>query len=96
MNADELRALNPFPGLRSFAPDDADMFFGREEQIDELLRVVDTNAFVAVAGPSGCGKSSIVLAGLFKALTQRALADGGAAFRPVVLRPGGQPIARLA
>ena len=96
MNVDELRALNPFPGLRSFAPDEADMFFGRDEQIDALLRVVDANAFVAVAGPSGCGKSSIVLAGLFKALTQRALADGGAAFRPVVMRPGGRPIARLA
>ena len=96
MNVDELRALNPFPGLRSFSPDEADMFFGREEQVDDLLRAVDTNAFVAVAGSSGCGKSSIVLAGLFKALTQRALADGGAAFRSVVLQPGGQPIARLA
>ena len=96
MNAEQLRALNPFPGLRSFAPDEADLFFGRDEQIDALLRAVDANAFVAVAGPSGCGKSSIVLAGLFKALTQRALAAGGAAFRPVVMRPGGRPIARLA
>ena len=66
MNVDELRALNPFPGLRSFAPDEADLFFGRDEQIDALLRAVDANAFVAVAGPSGCGKSSIVLAGLLK------------------------------
>src|SRR5437764_600614 len=29
---------SPYPGLRPFRPDEADLFFGRDEQVDELLR----------------------------------------------------------
>ena len=30
--------FNPFPGLRPFEPEEDHIFFGREKQIDELLR----------------------------------------------------------
>ena len=32
-----LIAANPFPGLRAFKPGEADRFFGRQQQIDELV-----------------------------------------------------------
>ena len=31
------RAANPFPGLRPYESNESDLFFGRDEQIDELL-----------------------------------------------------------
>lgn len=96
MTVEELLALNPFPGLAAFAPDEADLFFGRSEQIAELMRRVDDVPFVAVAGASGCGKSSLVLAGLLQALDQRAAREGTPGWRRVILRPGRQPIAHLA
>lgn len=87
---------NPYPGLRSFRPDEADVFFGRERQIADLMRRLDEVPLVAVAGASGCGKSSLVLAGLLKALQQR-YADGDPVqWRSVVMRPGNDPIMQLA
>ncbi|HSN88088.1 MAG TPA: AAA family ATPase, partial [Thermoanaerobaculia bacterium] len=85
--------LNPFPGLRPFGADEAHLFFGREEHVDELLEKLRSNRFVAVVGSSGSGKSSLVLAGLFPALDGGAL---GAQWRIASLRPGRHPIANLA
>ncbi len=54
----------PYPGLRSFEPDDADLFFGRGRDIDAVLERLRPGRVVLVAGPSGCGKSSLILAGV--------------------------------
>jgi WD40 repeat protein len=93
---EELLALNPFPGLRAFAPDEAELFFGRREHVEDLRRRVEANPFVAVAGASGCGKSSLVLAGLLSALADRAASEDRPPWRPVMMRPGRQPIVHLA
>jgi ABC-type phosphate transport system ATPase subunit len=61
--ADKLVGSNPFPGLRAFATNEADRFFGRRRQIEELAAKLENVAFIAVAGASGCGKSSLVRAG---------------------------------
>ena len=58
----------PYPGLRPFRPDEADLFFGRDEQVDELLDRLGRGRFLAVVGESGCGKSSLILAGMIPAL----------------------------
>ena len=60
--------LNPFPGLRSFEADEDHLFFGREKQIDELLRRLRSTRFLSVVGTSGGGKSSLVRAGLVPSL----------------------------
>jgi len=94
--ADELIGLNPFPGLRTFTTDEADRFFGRQEQIEELVTRLTEVSFVAVAGSSGCGKSSLVRAGLLNALKQP---DGRASdteWLAAVMRPGNSPIGNLA
>ena len=41
--------FNPFPGLRPFEPDEDHLFFGREKQIDELLRRLRTTRFLSVS-----------------------------------------------
>lgn len=91
-----LIAANPFPGLRSFRPGEADRFFGRGKQVDELVAKLDVLPFIAVSGASGCGKSSLVLAGLLSELQRRHALDAGTDWRAVVMRPGNRPIAHLA
>lgn len=96
MTLDELIALNPFPGLRSFSPGEADLFFGRQRQIDELVARLKETTLIAVAGASGCGKSSLVLAGLLHELALRRAAGGENEWRTVVMRPGNHPASNLA
>ena len=95
--AEALLLANPFPGLRAFKPTEADRFFGRQQQIDELLNLLATRRLVAVAGASGSGKSSLVLAGLISRLAQRhAQGEDDTDWLPVVMRPGGAPLSQLA
>ncbi len=86
----------PYPGLRPFHRDESDIFFGREEQTDELLRKLGSSSFLAVIGPSGCGKSSLVRAGMISALETGFMAQAGARWHIAVMRPGNHPIRRLA
>jgi WD40 repeat protein len=63
-------ARSPYPGLDPFVAEDAAMFFGRGEEINRLLLLLqptlqrEGGRFVAVVGPSGSGKSSLVRAGV--------------------------------
>src|SRR5687767_14690917 len=57
---------SPYPGLVPFAPEDAAVFFGREQEVRRLIELLTPTLergrgrFVAVVGPSGSGKSSLV------------------------------------
>ena len=42
--------FSPFPGLRPFEPDEDHLFFGREREIDELLRRLRQTRFLSVVG----------------------------------------------
>ena len=86
----------PYPGLRPFRRDEADIFFGREEQVDELLNRLGDCRFLAVVGPSGCGKSSLVRAGMLAALEGGLLSTAGPRWFLAEMRPGNQPFANLA
>jgi energy-coupling factor transporter ATP-binding protein EcfA2 len=77
---------SPFPGLRHFTPDDAAIFFGRNQETTELLARVQQERFVAVMGASGSGKSSLVAAGVLPRLHE---IPGGQHWRWVRLTPGG-------
>lgn len=66
---------SPFPGLRSFMPADAPIFFGRERETDALVKRVAESRFVAVVGASGSGKSSLVGAGLLPRLEANAISS---------------------
>ncbi|WP_342236506.1 ATP-binding protein [Inquilinus sp. OTU3971] len=86
----------PYPGLRSFAPDDTGLFFARERQIDGLIERLSRANIMVVLGGSGCGKSSLVRAGLIP----RLFAGDAVPGRPgrwyvLELRPGEDPNAAL-
>jgi WD40 repeat protein len=92
--ADE-RILCPYPGMREFRADEADHFFGRQDELSDLIGRLDRGVReIYVIGPSGSGKSSLVQAGLLHAL------DPGASqqhrrFAARSMRPGELPIERL-
>ena len=85
-------AAQPYPGLRPYKREEADLFFGRDEQVNRLLERLASQRFLAVVGVSGCGKSSLVLAGLIPALEAGLLAKAGAHWRFIAMRPGGHPL----
>lgn len=87
---------NPYPGLRPFDTEEAHLFFGRDQQIAELIGRLQRSRFVAVVGVSGGGKSSLVRAGLIPALGRVHLGAEAARWRMLVTRPGGTPFQNLA
>lgn len=94
--ATQAERFNPFPGLRPFEPDEDYLFFGREQQLDALLRRLRTTRFLAIVGTSGSGKSSLVRAGLIPSLYGGAMARAGSSWRVAILRPGEDPVGNLA
>jgi hypothetical protein len=89
-------AANPFPGLRPFEPHESSLFFGREDQVDDLLARLGRRRLVAVVGMSGSGKSSLVRAGLLPALDRGYLPSAGSSWHVAIFRPGSDPVANLA
>jgi WD40 repeat protein len=79
---------SPYPGLLPFTREDAHLFFGREFEVEALLRKLRRPRLRAVIGASGAGKSSLVQAGLLPALS----ADWAA----LVCTPADRPFALLA
>jgi len=96
MSLNAAATSNPFVGLRPFDKGDTHIFFGRDAQVDELLRRLRTQRLVAVVGSSGGGKSSLVRAGLLPALEGGLVSGAVSRWRIVVTRPGGDPIGNLA
>lgn len=90
------RLFNPFPGLRPFEPNEDHLFFGREKEIDELLRRLRSTRFMQVVGTSGSGKSSLVRSGLIPALQSGFMVRAGSSWRVMIFRPGEDPIGNLA
>jgi WD40 repeat protein len=80
--------LHPYPGLASFTEEDAEYFFGREAEVEQMWRRLEGPArMLSLVGPSGAGKSSFVRAGLLPARHQ------GWDF--LVVTPGEQPFVNL-
>src|SRR3569833_1964157 len=61
---------SPFPGLSAFSRDSASDYFGRRDELDEVVEHLRTRALVPILGPSGVGKSSFVYAGLIPRLEE--------------------------
>ena len=87
---------NPYVGLRPFFERDSLYFFGRGQQLAELLEILHHQRFLGVVGSSGSGKSSLVRAGLLPKLLGGFLAQDRDRWRIVKLKPGDAPIGNLA
>jgi WD40 repeat protein/energy-coupling factor transporter ATP-binding protein EcfA2 len=64
---------NPYVGLSAFDATTADLFYGRDSAVQELIACLSDRRVLTVIGPSGCGKSSLVKAGLLPQLHQGCL-----------------------
>jgi len=84
----------PYPGMVPFSEADGDRFFGRDQEIEELLGKLRLQRFITVIGPSGSGKSSLVFAGLIPALRQTGL-FGSVEWKIHSMRPGEDPPTQL-
>ena len=57
----------PYPGLASFGEADAEYFFGREAEVEEVWERLPHRPLLALIGIPGAGKSSFLRAGLIPA-----------------------------
>jgi YD repeat-containing protein len=73
------QAQNPWPGLFWYTEEQAHLFFGREAETQELLRLIQRETLTVLFGRSGLGKTSLLRAGVFPRLRQEG-------YFPVVLR----------
>jgi len=84
----------PYPGMEPFTEAMSDRFFGREQEIEELLGRLRLHPFLMVIGPSGSGKSSLVFAGLVPKLRQTGFFGAGE-WLVRSMRPGATPLTTL-
>lgn len=89
----------PYRGLASYQPSDAEWFFGRTDLVAELSRrLVDLHraggGLQLVVGASGSGKSSLLRAGLIPAIAA-ALPPVDSGWSVALMVPGDQPVTNL-
>lgn len=90
----------PVPGLSPFTEAQAELFFGRKAELEELLGQLEkartgVRRWVQLEGPSGVGKSSLVQAGLLPRLKEGAPQDVPR-WRIASVRPSYEPLRGLA
>jgi WD40 repeat protein len=95
-SAPQRPSSNPYPGLRPFEEQEEHLYFGREQQTDQMVDTLAAQRLLAVVGVSGSGKSSLVICGLQPALHRGLMAAAGSHWRIARFRPGLRPIAALA
>jgi WD40 repeat protein len=78
----------PYPGLASFNAEDAGYFFGREVEVEAILKKMKRPRLLGLIGPSGAGKSSFLRAGLLPTLPKT--------WTAVLSTPGTRPFQFLA
>src|SRR5882672_11733919 len=70
---------NPWVGLASYTEQERNLFFGRDREKTELLRLIERESLTVLFGRSGLGKTSLLRAGVIPALRETA-------YFPVILR----------
>lgn len=68
----------PYPGMRAFIDTESDLFFGRSDEVADMVARLRSRKLLLLVGASGCGKSSLVLAGLMPELRRSSLFGPGA------------------
>src|ERR1044072_659148 len=82
----------PYRGLQPFDEEYAELFFGREGDIQRLVEKLKTTRFLAVLRASGSGKSSLVRAGVVPRLKKGVLPESDT-WTIRVFTPGAHPLA---
>jgi hypothetical protein len=79
---------SPFKFLDSYTREDRDIFFGREQEINELYRRVFESKILLVYGISGTGKSSLIHCGLANKIQE-------SDWLPINIRRGGDIVSSM-
>jgi hypothetical protein len=87
-------AANPYPGLRAFEREQRAYFFGRDDDVRELVGRLEREHVLLIAGESGVGKSSLARAGVLPSIVERSLA-GISAWWSCTLLPDQHALAAL-
>jgi serine/threonine protein kinase/WD40 repeat protein len=87
LRVETIEEPKPYPGLASFSAADAEYFFGRELEVETLIKKLQQLHLLALIGPSGAGKTSFLRAGLIPALPQN--------MDHVFCTPGDSPVIAL-
>jgi len=82
-----MKTINRYPGVKPYERSEEALFFGRENDINDLCDLIRVEKLVVLFGKSGYGKSSLINAGV---LPRLAAANEGMipAYRPIVVRFG--------
>ncbi|WP_405732479.1 AAA family ATPase [Streptomyces sp. NBC_00028] len=83
----------PYPGLNAFSEAEADVFFGRDKVLQDVLSAMNRYGTCAITGGAGSGKTSLVHAGLLPAL--RAGKLPGSELWPIVTVRGDRGVSTL-
>ncbi|MCH8041013.1 MAG: SUMF1/EgtB/PvdO family nonheme iron enzyme [Nitrospinae bacterium] len=81
---------SPYPGLLSFDQQYAELFFGRDREVNAVLAKMSEpeGRFLIISGTSGSGKSSLVAAGVWRALLKQERLPGSSQWIWVRIQPG--------
>ncbi|MBD2360920.1 caspase family protein [Anabaena minutissima FACHB-250] len=85
----------PYQGLQAFGEEDAQYFYGREIQTQQIIAELERKSFIAVVGASGSGKSSLVQAGVMAQLRRGKQLLGSQGWWIRSFRPGTNPLETL-
>ena len=101
---------SPYPGLRPFKAvllkepgstaqierlGDEPVFFGRENNIDDMVSILSNKELLTVVGGSGSGKSSLIECGLIPALHSGFMKSAGPYWKVAKVRPRKDPLGNL-
>jgi WD40 repeat protein/energy-coupling factor transporter ATP-binding protein EcfA2 len=89
-----LQRLEPWRGLLAYSEDHAPLYFGREDEIEEVTAKLRKHGALLICGASGSGKSSLMNAGILPQLRKEA-EKKGLAFTVLSLHPGTHPLQAL-
>lgn len=88
--------LNPFVGLKPYSENESEFYFGREQEVENLLHVLQKNKLLTLSGDSGAGKTSLINAGLIPRLKNGFMGQSGKEWSIAYFRPGIDPLSNLA
>ncbi len=93
-NGAQLSVLSggPYRFLDHYETEDAEIFFGREQDTEAVVDLVKEHQLSVLFGTSGRGKTSLLLAGLIPALQKETESDEGTDWLPVMVRCGEDPM----
>ncbi len=58
--------IYPFKFLDAYTERDTEIFFGRDEEIEQIYSLIRSSDIILIYGPSGAGKTSLIQCGLAK------------------------------